>query len=211
MCSGECGKLGRAGPVLSLPVRCSVPWRSFHIQRLVSGPCLEVTGRWVAVAIETVPTWRTGYTRLSRDTRTSPLPVSTVSTITRFAWFTFVYKSHLRLLVAAFKTDFSWLDWKAELTRKSRGSRLTFGSSYSGPSAASVSNFTYNADKVTKILAPNRQHSKHMMVPFITFVSLFSQRSWRPFQTWKPSCSSMPRKAAVAWGPRRTRRSWFSR
>lgn len=138
----------RSGPVWSLPVRCSVPCRSFHIQRLVSGPCLEVAGRWVAVAIETVPTWRTGYAGLSGDTGTSPLPVSTVPTITRFAWFTFVHKSHLRSLVAAFKTDFSSLDWKSELTRKSRGSRLTFGSSYSGPSAASVSNFTYNADKL---------------------------------------------------------------
>lgn len=76
----------------SLPVGFSVPCGSFHIQRLVSGPRLEVAGRWVTVTIETVCTWRARYTGQSRDTRTSPLPVSTVLTIARFAWFTCVHK-----------------------------------------------------------------------------------------------------------------------
>lgn len=93
------------GPVsLSLMVRLSVPCRSFHIQSLVSSPCLEVAGRWVAVTIETVHAWRTRYAGLSGYTGTSPLPVSTVLTIARFAWFTFVRKNHLRLLVAIFKS-----------------------------------------------------------------------------------------------------------
>lgn len=76
----------------SLLVGLSVPCRSFHIQRLVGGPCLEVAGRWVTVTIETVCTWGTRYTGHSGDTWTSPLPVSAVLTIARFAGFTFVHK-----------------------------------------------------------------------------------------------------------------------
>lgn len=86
-------ELTQSSPVSrSLPVGLSVPCGSFHIQRLVSGPCLEVAGRRVTITIETVHTWRTRYTGQSRDAWTSPLPVSTVLTIARFAWFTCVHK-----------------------------------------------------------------------------------------------------------------------
>lgn len=87
----------QSGPVsLSLLVRLSVPCRSFHIQSLVSSPCLEVAGRRVAVTIETVHAWRTRYAGLSGDAGTSPLPVSTVLTIAGFAWFTCFHKKSFK-------------------------------------------------------------------------------------------------------------------
>lgn len=76
----------------SLPVGLSVPCGSFHIQRLLSGPCLEVAGRWVTVTIETVRTWRTRDTGQSGNAWTSPMPVSTVLTEARFARFACVHK-----------------------------------------------------------------------------------------------------------------------
>lgn len=88
---------------LSLPEWLSVPCRSFHIQRLVGGPCLEVAGWGVAVAIRTSCTRRSWYTGLPRNTRRSPLPVATIATIARFARLACDRNIHFRLQVAPFR------------------------------------------------------------------------------------------------------------
>lgn len=104
-CCEKCFALRGANPTifLSLPEWFSVPCRSFHIQRLMGCPCLQVA-RWrVTVAIRTSCTRRSWYTWLTRGTRRSPLPVPTILTIARFARLTCDHKTHFRTVVAQLK------------------------------------------------------------------------------------------------------------
>lgn len=101
-----CPELVNPTVFLSLPEWLSVPCRSFHIQRLVGGPCLEVAGWRVAVTIRTSCTRRSWYTGLPRNTRRSPLPIATIATIARFARLACNHKTHFRLQVAPFRLKF---------------------------------------------------------------------------------------------------------
>lgn len=88
---------------LSLPEWLLVPCRSLHIQRLLGGPRLEVAGWWVAVTVRASCTGRPRHSRLSMNTRRSPLPVATILTVSGIAWLTCDDRSYFRMLVARFE------------------------------------------------------------------------------------------------------------
>lgn len=72
----------------SPPEWLSVPCRSLHVQRLLGSPCLKVASWRVTVTIRTGCSRGAWYSRLSRETRRSPLTVPAILTVAGSSWLT---------------------------------------------------------------------------------------------------------------------------
>lgn len=97
---------------VSLPDWLLVSCRSFYIQRLMGCTCLKVACWRITIAIRTSGTRRSRHTSLTMYSRWSPLAVTSILTIARFAGLTcsqqLLLRHNLYLNIDVFKDISNW-------------------------------------------------------------------------------------------------------